>query len=242
VFERNRDIPRAYTVPELDPDSADRLAIEWALKQRAESGQRILLLGPTQRAFRSRHPHIDALVQRGVQKATWRTYSGWDGIVIALWPNQKHLADIDDNWGTAAVVAVTWNEHEVLPWAAAKGAQALGGAGLAVEALDPVIAAAVRSMGAGHNQNNVLDQRARARIASCLLELRRNGFPLDPDALYTQALATGWRGDNAAGLRVIVNTLNAGRSVKGMRESSIRGSLIDHWREEAAKADGHDQD
>ena len=91
----------------------------------------------------------------------------------------------------------------------------------------------VRSMGAGHNQNNVLDQRARARIAACLLELKSNGWLLDPEALYARALATGWRGDNADGLRAIVNTLNAGRSIKGMRDSGIRPGLIDYWREQA---------
>lgn len=233
MFERSRDIPRAYTHPDLDFDEADRLAAEWALDRQKDPGGQITLYAPTRNSFDSRHPEFNGLRRAGATEATWRTHRHGQGMVVAIAPDAQHLAHVDDDWATSAIVAVAQSHEDVAAWATAKNATVLGGTPIAAQTLDPVVAAAVESMGAGLNQNNVLNQTDRARIAACMHELRSHGYDLDPDGLYAAALAHGWRGDNAEGLRTIADTLNAGRTIKGMTASGIRPGLIDHWRDQA---------
>lgn len=239
MFERDRDIPRAYASQELDADEMDLVAVQWALEQREASGDPILLYAAV-RGKTQGHPYLAALEAKSfVCSETWQTLlrSRWSGgIVVALWPDEKHLFEMDEHYGTTALVAVTWNEQEVLPWARAKGALVLGEAEPpGAPELDPVVAAAVGSMGAGINQNNVLAQRERGHLASCLKVLKDGGYRLDADAIYEEALANGWRGKNANGLRELVEKVNAGRRVVGMDPGRLRPTVLDHWRELAAQ-------
>lgn len=52
------------------------------------------------------HPAVHAPVRRGVRVTTWREYPG-SGVVVALWPDEKHLLEADEGGATRALVAVT---------------------------------------------------------------------------------------------------------------------------------------
>lgn len=241
MFDPDRDIPRAYTVYGIPHKIASTLGVEWALEQAAKLKAPISLYAPGKQNLRdvkTDHPAVHALMLRGVPVRTWRDHHAGRGVVIALWPDEKHLLEADESSATSALVSVTWAANATLGWAQAKNAVPLGGQ--AAEAttgavnLDPVIAEAVDSLGVIVGQHKTVDQRYRATIAKGLSVLLRAGYPLDPAALHTHAIGHGWRASNADHLRTIAERVNAGRLIQGMKTAPLGDGVLDHWRERAA--------
>jgi hypothetical protein len=156
-------------------------------------------------------------------------------VVVALWPDEKHLLEADESPGTAALVAVTWSPRETLGWAQAKHAEPLGGPKpdlTPLRPLDPVVA--VDGLGILVGQHKTADQRYRATIAKGLTILLRAGYALDPDSLHTHAIGNGWLASNADILRDVGGRVIAGRVIQGMKTARLADDVLEHWRSRAA--------
>lgn len=240
MFDHDRDIPRAYTVPNIPHGAASTLGVKWALEQAKTLGESVALLAPGKQNLRDvqrEHPAVHALIQRGVRVTTWRDGSPDRGVVVALWPDEKHLLKADESSATKALVSVTWNAKDTLAWAQAKDAEPLGGPKPDISPLrplDPVVAEAVDGLGILVGQHKPTDSRYRAAIAKGLTILRRAGYALDPDALHAHAIGHGWLASNADILRVVANRINAGRVIQGMKTAPLADDVLDHWRARAA--------
>jgi len=241
MFDHDRDFPRAYTVPGIPHQAASTLGVKWALEQAEALGAPCNLYAPGKQNLQlveDQHPAVHALIQRGVPVSTWRDFGPGPGVVIALWPDEKHLLEADERSSTRALVAVTWNPRQTLPWAQAKNAEPLGGFRPDISsspALDPVVAAAVDGLGILVGQHKTADQRYRAAMAKGLTILRHAGYALDPGALHTHAIGHGWRASNAEKLREVAGRVNEGRVIQGMKSAPLSDDVLTYWRERAAR-------
>jgi hypothetical protein len=221
VFDYDRDIPRAYTVPGIPHQTASMLGVTWAIQQAKALAAPLSLYAPGKQNLRdSNHEYVNALIARGVPVHTWRDWNSGSGVVIALWPNEEHLLRADEGSATKALVAVTWNAKDVLGWAQAKSAEPLGGTPpdiTPLQSLDLVVAEAIDGLGVLVGQHKTADQRYRAAIAKGLIILRSAGYSFDPAALHTHAIGHGWRASNADILRDVATRLNAGRIIQGVK-------------------------
>lgn len=243
MFDHDHDIPRAYTVPDIPHRAASTLGVKWALEQAKALGEPVSLYAPGKqnlRDVRRDHPAVHALMQRGVPVHTWRDHHAGHGVVIGLWPNEKHLLEADESSATKALVSVTWNTKDTLAWAQAKGAEPLGGTRPDISwlrLLDPVVAEAVDGLGILVGQHKTADQRYRAAIAKGLTILRRAGYALNPTELHAHAIGHGWRASNADHLRTIATRLNESRVIQGMKTAPLADDILNHWRERSAHRD-----
>lgn len=239
MFDEERDFPRAYTAPGIPHKIASELGIQWALEQASELATTVSIYVPGKQNLRSGHPAVDTLVKRGVPVRTWRDYPG-RGVVVALWPDEKHLLRAEES-DPDALVAVTWSPRQVLGWAQAKGAYALGGPKPDISplhALDPVVAEAVDSLGVVVGQHKTADRYHRGAIAKGLKILKTAGYALNPEDLHTHAIGHGWRASNADILRDLAGRINEGRIIQGMKAAPLRDDVLEHWRAEATSQTG----
>ena len=98
VFDHDHDIPRAYTVPGIPHGTASTLGVQWALQEAKALDEPVTLYAPGKQNLRdveTGHPAVHVLMRRRVPVRTWRDYGPGGGVVIALWPNQKHLLEAD---------------------------------------------------------------------------------------------------------------------------------------------------
>jgi hypothetical protein len=169
VFDYDRDIPRAYTVPGIPHQTASMLGVKWAIQQAKALAAPLSLYAPGKQNLRdSNHEYVNALIARGVPIHTWRDWNSGSGVVIALWPNEEHLLRAEESTVTKALVAVTWNAKDVLGWAQAKGAEPLGGTPpdiTPLQSLDPVVAEAIDGLG-GPYRPRLLEHLASASVPS----------------------------------------------------------------------------
>ena len=247
MFDHDRDFPRAYTAPGVPHKAASTLGVKWALEQAEALGSSLSLYAPGKQNLRhvaQDHPAVHALIQRGVRVMTWRDFGPGGGVVVALWPDEKHLLEADESGSTRALVAVTWSPIQTLAWAQAKGAEPLGGPRPDISPtrqMDPVVAAAVDGLGILVGQHKTADQRYRAAMAKGLTILRNAGYALDPSALHTHAIGNGWRASNAEKLREVATRVNEGRVIQGMKSAPLREDVLTHWRERAARGTSADE-
>lgn len=235
MFEDEREFPRAYTVPGIPHKKASAIGVQWALGQATQLGSGISIYVPGKQNLDSRHLAVDALIARGVPVHTWRDRPG-RGVIVALWPDEKNLLRAEEA-EPAGLVAVTWVPEQVLGWAKATNAEPLGGPKPDIthlRDLDPVVAAAVYSLGLVVGQHKTADQRYRAAIAKGLTILKNAGYVLNPEDLHTHAIGHGWRASNANILRDLAERINAGRTIQGMKTAPLRDDVLEHWRFEAA--------
>jgi hypothetical protein len=248
MFDHDRDFPRAYTVPGLPHRAASTLGVKWALEQAEALGAPISLYAPGKQSLQlvdEQHPAVHALMQRGVPVSTWRDFGPGSGVVIALWPDEKHLLEADERSSTRALVAVTWSPWQTLSWAQAKNAEPLGGPRPDIgstPSLDPVVAEAVDGLGTLVGQHKTADQRYRAAMAKGLTILRNAGYALEPSALHAHAIGHGWRASNAEKLREVAVRVNEGRVIQGMKSAPLRDDVLTYWRERAARGPAVDEE
>ena len=248
MFDHDRDFPRAYTVPGIPHKAASTLGVKWALEQAEALGSAVSLYAPGKQNLQHvahDHPAVHALIQRGVRVTTWRDFGPASGVVVALWPDEKHLLEADESGSTRALVAVTWSPRHTLEWAQAKGAEPLGGPRPDISPtrpLDPVVAEAVDGLGILVGQHKTADQRYRAAMAKGLTILCDAGYALDPSALHTHAIGHGWRASNAEKLREVATRINEGRVIQGMKSAPLSDDVLAHWRERAARGASADEE
>lgn len=248
MFDHDRDFPRAYTVPGMPHKTASTLGVKWALEQAKALGSAVSLYAPGKQNLQhvaQDHPAVHDLIQRGVRVATWKDSGPGSGVVVALWPDERHLLRADESDSTRALVAVTWSPQQTSAWAQAKNAEPLGGPQPGISParpLDPVVTVAVDGLGILIGQHKTADQRYRTAMAKGLTILRNAGYGLDPSALHTHAIGHGWRASNAEKLREVATRINQGRVIQGMKSAPLRDDVLDYWRERATVDPATDED
>ena len=229
------DYPAAY-VPHgaVTAEQADGLAAKWVLERKAQLGGTILVYLPTKRVADS-HPILGGLIrQRAAVEATWKTMmgTGWSGgPVIAAWPDRTHLADIAKDRRTRALCVLGWNEKDTEGWARAVSPEVLAGkeSFATVNLADPIVVAALTTLTHLVNQNNALTDPTDKDIAVTILrELRKQGHRLDPDDIYSWALAQGWNDRGAERLRQLIVDMNAGKRPRASG-NPLRPDIYSTW-------------
>lgn len=85
MFDYDRDIPRAYTVPGIPHQTASMLGVKWAIQQAKALATPLSLYAPGKQNLRdSDHEYVNALIARGVPVHTWRDWNCGSGGVIAF--------------------------------------------------------------------------------------------------------------------------------------------------------------
>lgn len=235
MFETERHYPTAFI--RNSAQDARALAVRWVVNQAKVVGGIPLLYAPGRRNYLD-DPLLSAFAKRYASR-TWK--SGWDanwsaGPVLAAWPDQKHLGEIADSGGVRALCVLAWNDSDVAPWVAATSAINLGpaDAALSLPQLDPVVKCALEDLGHRVNHaNNLAGSLDQADARTWFRVLKKAGLPIDPDALYAQALADGWPSRGAERLREMATKVAAGKSLKGWSDQRWASDVVARWRAES---------
>lgn len=248
MFGSERDYPAAITQNGArEPENAQRAAITWTVRKRAELGGTVLLFVP-QKGTLARNDNAIArfATQPGVVVATWRGgVSGWSGgPVLAAWPSREKLVEVADDPRTRALCVIPWLEKDTTAWEHAVSPERLDDAAPAPSAprLDPVVVTGLthltHSVNHGNNLAGALDYRDAVAV---LRTLRRGGYRLPAHDVYAWALAHGWPGRGAERLRELAEKIDAGRTVQLKGGSPFRADILEIWRAAAAAGDGSDE-
>lgn len=245
MFERTRDYPTALTASSAGNPGAVKAAVAWLLAQTKELGGQPLLYFPGKRNMEA-EPILSRLA-RSIPSATWRTLNGgvrWTGgVVLAAWPDTKHLAEIADDRRTAGLVVLTWSENDVSGWAAAAQPEILSpGVTIGTATIsDPVVEKGMETVTALVNHGNSLAGSLDRRDAITVLQTLHDGrHRLDPEELYAWALAHSWTASGAQRLQELAEKISAGGRPRPPSPSALRPDILEHWRSEAAGTAGGD--
>jgi hypothetical protein len=235
VFEQTRDIPRALTGGPGEGDQATRRAVAWLLSQAKALGGEPLFYVPGRRNVE--HDDLLLRLSKSVKTETWRTLmgSGWrGGPVLAAWPDQQKLAQIDGDRRTSALCVLTWSERDVAAWVTAHHPDVLspGVVAPAAAALtDPVVVRGIDSLTMLVNQNNHLASTFDRNLAvAVLLTLHDGGHRLDPEGIYAHALSSGWPADGADRLKELAERVAAGKRPRIYGNWPLQRDLLQRWR------------
>ena len=162
MFGSERDYPAAITQNGArEPENAQRAAITWTVRKRAELGGTVLLFVP-QKGTLARNDNAIArfATQPGVVVATWRGgVSGWSGgPVLAAWPSREKLVEVADDPRTRALCVIPWLEKDTTAWEHAVSPERLDDAAPAPSAprLDPVVVTGLTHLTHSVNHGNNL--------------------------------------------------------------------------------------
>lgn len=240
MFERVRDIPRAIVAHKADDPLAHERAVQWILAHCQRLGGHPLLYVPGKNNFRD-EPVLVTLSKR-VTVATWKTLNNarWGGgPVLAAWPTEKHLVDIDGDRRTSALCVLSWAPNDTAAWASAHQPEQLSpGASAAAPATiaDPVIVEGMKTLTLLVNHaNNLAGSMDRRDAVNVLLTLHEAGYPLEPAQLYTWALANGWPAGGATRLKELAVQIVGGRRPRADR-GALRPDILEVWRQDAIGA------
>lgn len=240
MFERMRDIPRAIIAHKADDPLAYERAVQWMLGQGQRLGGQSLLYVPGKDNFQD-EPVLLALSKR-VTVATWKTLSNarWGGgPVLAAWPTEKHLADIDGDRRTSALCVLSWAPNDAAAWASAHQPEQLSpGAPAAAPPtiVDPVVGEGMKTLTLLVNHaNNLAGSMDRRDAVNVLLTLHDAGPRLEPDEMYAWALAHGWPAGGATRLKELAVQIVDGRRPRADR-GALRPDILEVWRRDATGA------
>lgn len=235
-----------YISPEVDPDDAIALGIEWLLEQ---SGEPLILLhakkmiennGLLERAVHGRGIRYEAPQTMG------RSGSWTGGSVLAPWASADVIRCIDDDIShrTAAVCIVGWNadDPDHAAWIAARNAidlttgEALGASPGEIIS-DPVVRIALDRAERFVNHNNALVQAEdKAYLVRTLQELVRGGHAFDLDDVAAYAMATGWSGKEVKRIREFGQRVLDGRSFRLTSSVGPKRGSCKSWETQATDA------
>ncbi|HEY5475388.1 MAG TPA: hypothetical protein VIK11_01620 [Tepidiformaceae bacterium] len=235
MFERKRNIPRAIAGPNAVDQQAVERAVRWVLQKDVEQSGQSLLYMPARPNVEA-EPRLQAL-SRQVQTETWKTLSGsrWTGgPVLAAWPDEKHLAQIDSDGRTSALCLLVWNDRDAAGWAAAHQPEQLSpGASMPAPAsvADPVVGEGLKTLTALVNHGNQLAGSMDHRDAVNVLQtLQDGGHRLDPQGIYAWALANGWPAKGAQRLKELATDIAGGKRPRAV-PGALRPDILQVWQD-----------
>lgn len=240
MFERERLYPTAITGDgATEFEKAELDAIEWAAVQQKLVGGNIMLYVPAKASLQTSDGPLARLSKLpDVVVATWKTgiVSWRGGPVIAAWPSRDKLAHIVDDSRIRALCVIPWETDDTLAWRQSSDPELLGDAMEADDgiALDPVVVVGLTHLTRMVNHANNLGGGLDHRDAVAVLQvLRRGGYRLPADAVYTFALANGWPGRGAERLRELAGKIDSGRTVHLQGPWPLRDDVLQRWAAEA---------
>ncbi|MDP3713796.1 MAG: hypothetical protein Q8R60_15075 [Mycobacteriales bacterium] len=240
MFERVRDMPRAIVAHKADDPLAYERAAQWTLAHSQRLGGHPLLYAPGKRNFQD-EPVLVSMSKR-VTVATWKTLSNarWGGgPVLAAWPTQKHLADIDGDRRTSALCVLSWAPTDTAAWASAHQPERLSPGAPAdppPTIADPVVVEGMKTLTVLVNHaNNLAGAMDRRDAVNVLLTLHDAGHQAEPDELYAWALANGWPAGGATRLKEFAVQIAGGHRPRVDR-GALRPDILEVWRREATGA------
>jgi hypothetical protein len=174
------------------------------------------------------------------QTETWKTLgnSGWaGGPVLAAWPDENRLAQIDGDRRTGALCLLTRADQDAAAWASAHQPEQLSpGASLPPPAAiaDPVVEQGMATLTTLVNQSNNLAGVMDHRDAVTVLQLLHDGdHRLDPPSIYAWALAHGWPARGAQRLQKLAAAIAGGKRPRPGVEPALRSDILQVWRDDA---------
>ena len=163
--------------------------------------------------------------------------------MIALWPTEKALQQLDDVSTIVALGVLTWNLKDVAIWVSGVGAvDLLGEASAAIPSIsDPVGLGGLRSLTNSVNLSTGLAHPSDWDHAVQMFRaLRQRRHKIDGDEIERWAVANGWSYRHASELAQLPREVAAGRAKRTKsrgRSWAPTAATIDHWREVGQDAD-----
>lgn len=243
MFEpKGRDYPTALAAGPEHGDRGLQDGLRWLVIQTRDIGGSPLIYAPGRPQVDHNQLLSEFVNRTQVAVATWRSPArGWPGgPVLAVWPIRDKLGEIADHPHTNALCVVPWTKGEVDAWAAATQPELLGPAANpeTTNSLDPVVIAGLKTLthlvNMGNNLAGSLDRRDAVAV---LRTLKKGGYQLPPDPVYSWALANGWSTRGAERLRTLAADFEAGKSPQLKGEYPLRADILDRWRQKAQSSD-----
>lgn len=240
------DYDAFFVSPEVDPDRAITLGIEWLLDQ---PGEPLVLLGA--KRMIGNNPMLERAVQahriRYEAPRTVRRSGHWPGgAVLAPWASPEVIRCIDDDLAhrVAAVCIIGWRAGDPnhASWIAAREAvdltsgQTLGEPPERIIS-DPVVRIALDRAERFVNHNNALVQAEdKAYLVRTLQELVRGGHFFDLEEVAAYAMATGWTAREVKRIRESGQRVLDGGGFRLASSVGPKPGASEHWEAAAAEA------
>lgn len=243
MFERTREYPTAVSASSSGGGDAVARAARWFLAQAQAVGGQPLLYFPSKQNLDA-EPLLGRLTrERTVVTATWRTFRGvrWSGgPVLAVWPDEEHLALVADHARTRALCVIPWTEGDVTAWQRAATPERLGtqapdsAAGPLVS--DSVVVEGLRTLTAMVNHaNNLAGSLDRRDAVAVLRTLHDGGHQLVAADVYAWALANRWPAVGSQRLKQLADDITEGKKPRRGGPSPLHDDALQQWRRAAEK-------
>lgn len=175
---------------------------------------------------------------RGLGRSKWK-----GGPVLALWPDDNHIATIADDPRTTAICVIPNKDYDISGWCYGAKPHMLGTTENELwgeygpDVLDPVVDEALRSLTVIVNvSSKLVPEVDRVHTIRALRLLWDGGHDVVPKEIQAWALTNGWSPKGAYALRQIAEGIAAGQSLKTAKEvgpSPFDSSTLRSWRESA---------
>lgn len=237
MFEKERNIDRAYVALPVQPEEGVTVAARWVL-ERAGSLSEVNLRVP-QRGLVDDVPALAELRRRGVRLSGERRTSAnavGQGPLIVYCPDLESLAQAEEVWQATAIVAVGLDDG-LRPWVSAFRPACLAGHEITPAdplVSDPVVWQAMRSFTTSINSSTGLSRSTdRSRVTDGLQKLLAAEHVFDPDELMAAALRLNRRGSAAWELRKLAGEIASGKR-KRVGDGTYRADIVQVWEQQAA--------
>jgi hypothetical protein len=155
-------------------------------------------------------------------------------VIIACWPSERLLADLDTLEELRALCVLPRESNEVLDWRVARRAiDLLKPAEPPKQTLitDPVVLAAMKSLTIRVNHGTMLaHSRGKAGAVQAFQILRRAGHQFTAAELKTWAVANGWTTIGATAVAKIADEVVRGHALAG-GSPAWPSDILDQWRD-----------
>jgi hypothetical protein len=186
----------------------------------------------------SKGQRVGLLGGRKLGLRTERTF--WDSwtieVIIAVYPTQRMLDQIDSARNAAAVIVVAWIMDDVREWRRTWNPHVLGEAPTAPEVLieNPVVEEALKMLTSTVNLSTGLTHPSDKEAAVQLFrQLYKKRELYDPNSIRAWALRNGWAPKGADQLRDVAQAILDRRPIRGGRHPYWRRDIIKVLREQA---------
>jgi hypothetical protein len=239
VFNRTPQWPSFYFHEDLAGDEIVLEGLRWLVAQAENAGMSGTVVAPTRSHYDDHTVLGYARAFRCETNRTLRSGGAIRGPLLAVWPRDETLDQIEDWHQPSALCVVPWQLAMIEKWRLARQpTDLLGRAAPAAKPTiaDPVVRVAMGTVSDFINVNNELVQpEDKAAAVDALRKLHRSGYRLDPGELEVWALANGWGPRGAGRLKEFAEKISQGRVLQTKGFAWTRDAVAS-WEAEAAEA------